>query len=438
MLPKLAIVGRPNVGKSALFNRICKKRIAIVDEEEGITRDRLYAEGELFGKPFLVIDTGGIDPRSPDQFSEEIRRQAQIAIEEADTIVMVVDAHVGITALDEELARRLLRTGKRLTLAVNKVDVPEQQNLLHQFYPLGIGASIAVSATQGLQIAELLESALSGVEAEEAITFPGAKVAVVGRPNVGKSTLINSLASEPRCVVSPIPGTTRDSIDIPIEWEGTPYVLIDTAGIRRKKAEHAVVEKFAAIRTAEAIERCDLVLLVIDVNEGMTAQEKRIMQMIEKAGKGCILLVNKWDTVSEFRMEHCMQALRKENPYLSHCPILFISAKTGRNLPEIFTHVALVAHVRQQRITTHQLNKCIERAIQLNHPPMIRGKRLRIYYSTQVSAAPPQCVLFVNHPDLMSPTYKRYLVRELRKSFGFTGNPLDLLVRESRGSTKRS
>ncbi len=433
---KLAIVGRPNVGKSALFNRVCKKRIAIVDEAEGITRDRLYAEAECFGISFEVIDTGGIDPRSPDQFRDEIRQQAEIAIEEADCIVMVVDSRVGITELDEELARELLKTGKPITLAVNKIDDHTHESRIHAFYPLGISKVIGISAIQGYQIAELLEMAWEGfTPKEERATEHGIQLSVIGRANVGKSTLVNTLLKEDRCVVSTIAGTTRDSVDIPITVEGQKYTLIDTAGIRRKKAEHAVVDKFAALRTERAIERSDVCILLFDVQEGMTSQEKKIATQIEQSGKSCIVVMNKWDLVEGFRMEHCLQALYTECPFLSHCPILFISALTARNLDKIFPEVQRVYEASKTRISTHQLNTFVERAMQINHPPMLTGKRLRVYYMTQVDVQPPKFVLFVNNPTLMPESYKRYLINQFRKQYTYSGTPLQLHLR---GKPKRA
>lgn len=425
-LPKLAIVGRPNVGKSALFNRICERRIAIVDEAEGITRDRLYAEGELFGFRFEVIDTGGINPRSKAEFNEEIRRQAEIAIEEADTIIQVVDAKVGITDLDKEVALVLLRSGKPVCLAVNKIDDISQENLLHQFHSLGITRKVAVSAEHGWHIVELLEEAFEGFSREEQEEAGPAsiKVAIVGRPNVGKSSLVNYLLDDNRCIVSPIPGTTRDSVDVSFEYEGQLYTLIDTAGIRRKRAEHEVVDKFASIRTERAIERADLCILMIDVVEGLTAQDKKIANMIEEAGKGCVLLFNKWDLVKGFRMEHCMQSINEEAPFLHYCPKMFTSATTGRNLEKLFDHVQEVYQASMLRITTHQLNKFIEKAMQRNHPPMMTGKRLRIYYMAQVDISPPRFVYFVNRPDLMAGSYKKYLYNQFREAYPFPGVPL--------------
>lgn len=430
-LPKLAIVGRPNVGKSALFNAICQKKIAIVDETEGVTRDRLYGDTHLFGFNFQVIDTGGIDPKSKAQFNEHIKQQAEIAIEEADTIVMVVDGKVGITALDQDIANILLRTKKPVCLAVNKIDSPELRDHVYSFLGLGIKDVVAVSASQNWQIAELLEAALKSfprdIETEK--EPESLKIAIIGRPNVGKSSLVNYFLEEERCIVSPIPGTTRDSVDISFNLDGTLYTLIDTAGIRRKKSEQDVIEKFAAIRTERAIERADLCLFIVDAVDGMTAQEKKIATEIEEAGKCCILLFNKWDLVKGFRMEHCLKGLEMAIPFLKHCPKLFISAKTGRNLEKIFPLAAKVYEESKVRISTHQLNKFIGQAMQRNHPPMITGKRLRIYYMAQVDVQPPTFVLFVNYPNLMTESYRKYLYNQLRETYGFEGVPIKLYLK---------
>lgn len=428
---KVAIVGRPNVGKSALFNRICQKKIAIVDEAEGITRDRLYTEGDFFGMPFQLIDTGGIDARSKAQFNEHIKRQAEIAIEEADTLIMVVDSRIGLTALDKEIAEVLHRTNKPVCLAVNKVDNLSQQHLMYEFQNLGISNMIPVSATQGWNIAELLEAAL-GSFPKEGITEVEQKaiqLAIVGRPNVGKSSLLNYLLDEERCIVSPIPGTTRDSIDVPFSHDGVLYNLIDTAGIRRKQAEHEVVDKFAAIRTERAIERADICLLMLDAQQGLTREEKKIANSIEEAGKGCILLFNKWDLVKGFRMEHCLQGIEEEAPFLKHCPKLFMSAKTGRNVDKIFAQVKEVDENSRKRITTHQLNKFIGSCLQKNHPPMIDGRRLRIYYMAQVGIQPPKFILFVNYPNLMMESYKKYLYNQFRDTYSFLGVPIQLFCK---------
>lgn len=438
-LPKIAIVGRPNVGKSALFNKIINKRVAIVDEAEGVTRDRLYHEADVFGQPVVLIDTGGIHARSTAAFNEEIKRQAEIAIEEADSLIMVVDGRTGSTALDHEVAQILHRTKKPVCLAVNKIDNLDQVQLLHDFYSLGIEKVIAVSAIQSRNIAELLEAALEGVEVDESEDqLPGIKVAIVGKPNVGKSTFVNHILQEPRCVVSPIAGTTRDSIDVPIEVDGEQYTLIDTAGIRNKHAEEEVVDKFAFIRTERAIERCDVAVLMVDAQEGLCHQDKKIAGMIEEAGKGCILLFNKWDLVKGFRMEHCLQGIREEASFLNHCPVVFLSALTGRNAHKLFPGVKEVYEQGRKRISTGELNRFLEGVMHEVHPPRVTGKRLRVYYTAQVGTEPPEFVMFVNQPELMPDTYRRYLYNQCRKKFKFTGVPLLFRLRGKSDSKKGS
>lgn len=435
-LPKLAIVGRPNVGKSALFNRICKKKIAIVDEAEGITRDRLYSGADFFGSPFEVIDTGGMDYHSQAVFNEHILRQAEVAIEEADTIVMVVDAHIGITKLDKEIAQILLKTKKPICLAVNKIDNLDQEALMHEFYSLGIKKMVSVSAAQGWHIAELLETAFEDFSKEtwQVVEDPAINVAIVGRPNVGKSSLINFLLDEERCIVSPTPGTTRDSVDVSVAHGDDLFRLIDTAGIRRKHAEHEVVDKFAAIRTERAIERADICVLMLDAEKGMTLQDKKIANKIEEAGKGCILVFNKWDLVKGFRMEHCLKDVNEEVAFLRHCPKLFMSATTGRNVEKLFGVIKEVQQDSLKRIPTHQLNKFIESSLQKNHPPMIMGKRLRIYYMAQVGVQPPKFIVFVNIPTLMTDTYKKYLYNQFRETYGFLGVPITLHLKGKKKS----
>lgn len=442
MKPKIALVGRPNVGKSALFNKICQKRVSIVDEQEGITRDRIYAEADCFGRPFLLIDTGGIDAQANHlPFNDEVRRQAHIAIQEADVVILVVDGQTGPMALDEEVARILLKHNKPVVLAVNKIDHLQQEPQIHAFHSLAIPNIIAVSAVQGFQIAELIEMAVSFIplpESEEPLpeapSHKSIRIAIAGRPNVGKSTLLNQLLGEERAIVSPMAGTTRDSIDVEICVDGQYYTLIDTAGIRRKKAEKEVVDKFAAIRTQEALERADICLLVLDSHEGITAQEKKIAGMIEELGKSCVLIFNKWDLVKNLKMEHAMRGVREAVPFLTHCPTLFISAQNGRNLDKIFPAIRETYGDRHKRITTGMLNKFIESCLQKYHPPLITGKRLRIYYMTQIQTDPPKFVVFVNKPDLMIDTYKKYLINQFRETYRFSGCPLFF---ELRGKEKQ-
>ncbi|GAB5412218.1 MAG: ribosome biogenesis GTPase Der [Chlamydiales bacterium] len=422
--PKIALVGRPNVGKSSLFNRICKKRSSIVDEMEGVTRDRLYGESEIFGQEFILIDTGGIDLEEKIPFWEEVRGQAEHAIHEADAIILVVDGKVGITKADEEIARKLRSSTKPLILAINKVDNEKMEKVLHDFYNLGIEKMLTVSATQGSNIAELLELAIENAEGEEETFDPSIKVAIIGRPNVGKSTLLNYLLGAARSVVSDIAGTTRDAIDAHVEFGDKQYLFIDTAGLRRKHKEPDAVDKFARIRTMKAIERADICLFMIDGPDGLTTQEKHYLNEIEKQGKGALLFFNKWDLISGHRMEHCEQAIRQMVPSLSYAPMIFGSAKEGRNLDKIFTQLEKIYEALTARITTGQLNSFLEKTMQLVHPPMIKGKRLRVYYMTQVKSLPPHFILFVNHTDRMTRAYEKYLLNSFRKQFSFTGAPI--------------
>lgn len=437
---RIALVGRPNVGKSALFNRICQRRKAIVHEKEGVTRDRLYERAELFGTEFEIIDTGGIKTAlHEDAFQEEITIQAQIAIEEADSIIMVTDCRTGLSPLDSYVASLLQKTGKRVTLAVNKVDADHFEAYAAEFYSLGIPKIFPVSAHHGNNVAELLQEALQGIEVEEMEPESETiKVAFIGRPNVGKSTLMNHLLEEKRCVVSPEAGTTRDAIDVKYEHDGVEYTLIDTAGIRKKKGEKDPVDKFAALRTEKVIERSDVCVLLLDATQGLTAHDKRIAQMVEEQGKGCVLLFNKWDLVKGFRMEHCQKALRMEAQFLSHCPMLFISALEGRNIDKIFEQITLVHNAMTMRISTGKLNAFVEEMMHRYHPPMINGKRLRIYYLTQIKTHPPRFLLFVNHSSLMGETYKKYLINRFRETFGFDGVPLTFMLRDKKKQQERA
>lgn len=422
---KLALVGRPNVGKSALFNRITRKNISIVHEEEGITRDRIYSVSEFSGHLFEVIDTAGIDPHSTNIFNEEVLFQTQIAINEADVIVMVVDAKIGQTSLDEEVVKILLKTQKKVVVAVNKADNAEEEAFfLQKFDSLGIKNKIAVSATQNYQIVELLEDAFKDIswpeEVERESLFPD-KIAFIGRTNVGKSTLINFLLKEERTVVSPVAGTTRDSIDVEISFKDKSYILIDTAGLKRRHKESFVVDKFSRIRTEKTIERADICVLVIDVQDGITSQDKKIASMLENSQKGFVIFINKWDQVKGHRMEHCKKALIQAIPFAKNYPIVFGSAKTGRNTDALFQALSSVLRTQKEKISTSVLNKFIEEVMQKYHPPMIRGKRLRIYYLTQKDVSPPRFLLFVNHKDLMTKTYLTYLKNQLREKFNFHG-----------------
>lgn len=442
-LKKIAIIGRPNVGKSALFNRIVGKRISIVDAKEGVTRDRIYGTSTLFGTPFELIDTGGLVPSKNLPFQTLVEQQTQVAIDEADAIIFVVDGQVGVTTLDEHVAKQIKPLGLPITLAVNKIDAPSQEFLLSSFYSLGIKSTVPVSAHHGLYIAELLESVLSLEEDnKERIDVSqmgeeGLSVAIIGRPNVGKSTMLNSLLVENRSLVSKEAGTTRDAIDAQSTFEGTLYHWIDTAGIRKKRGEKEVVDKYAAIRTKEAIERSSVCLILLDASSGLQAQDKKILTQVQESGKGCVLFFNKWDLVSGYQIEPCIQQIHRESPFTKHCPILFGSAKTKQRLSHIFPLLQKVHANWTKRIPTGELNQFLTKTIQQTPPPMQKGKRLRIYYATQVGVAPPKITLFINSPSLITPTYEKYLLNQLRASYSFSGTPVFFYFRKKESSHPR-
>ncbi len=425
----LALIGRPNVGKSSLFNRLCNNRVSIVDAKPGVTRDRVYGKGDFFGKSFKVIDTGGIDPGSDLPFNEKILLQADIAIQEADTLVLVVDGNEGPTLLDRKIADKLRKKGKPLLVAINKIDNESREVEIHPFYTLGILKMQPISALQGSHIVELLEEVFTGFVWEEQEEEGGAKVAIVGKPNVGKSTLLNFLLQEERSIVSDIPGTTRDPINAELVVEDKRYIFIDTAGIRRKKAEKDVIDKFAYIRTIDTIHQSDICLLLLDSREEITFEEKKIISNISEEEKPCIIILNKWDLVKGVRMEHVKSRLLREAPFLIHFPIIFISANTGRNVDRLLPKIDVVIGEGKKKIPTAELNKFMERCLQRYHPPQIQGKRLRIYYMTQTEDTPPRFILFVNDPNLMTLAYRKYLENQIRKIYGFCGSPLRFELR---------
>lgn len=419
------------MGKSSLFNRLCKKRISICHEEEGVTRDRIYGETEFFGTPLTLIDTGGIAEKG-DDFQKTIAKQALLASEEADAIIFVVDGRSGVTQLDEAVIRRLRRFDKKIVLAVNKVDDSSQENWISEFYSLGITDMVPVSAIQNRGIEELLEKAtgyLSEKETQEPSDQEGVKeifVAILGRSNVGKSTLLNNFLQEERSIVSDAYATTRDPIDASIILDsGIKITFIDTAGIRKKKSQKNPIEKFADIRTQEVLKRADVCLFLIDSQEGLTTEEKKIASLIERSGKGCLLLCNKWDLVKGFRQEHCLRAIREDAPFLRHIPTHFISAKTQKNFDKVFQSIFLVEKNLHTRITTGELNRFLERAVAKSPPAMVKGKRLKIYYMTQPTVHPVRFVLFINRIDLVQNTYTKYLINRFREEYLFTGVPLE-------------
>lgn len=434
MKPLVAIVGRPNVGKSTLFNKIVGKRIAIVEDTPGVTRDRIYADAEWLNYRFTLIDTGGIEPESEDIIAKQMRRQAELAIETANVIIFIVDGKAGITAADEEVADMLRRCKKPIVLVVNKVDHPKFEESIYDFYSLGIGTPISISAEQGLGIGDMLDEVVAGFSTmDEDEEEHSIGIAVVGRPNVGKSSLVNALLGEERTIVSNVPGTTRDAIDSPFTYGGKDYTLIDTAGIRRKRSiEDETVERYSVIRSLAAIRRCDIALIVVDAERGLSEQDVRIAGYVHEEGKASVLVVNKWDTIEKdtYTVEKFKKEMLADLAFMSYVPMLFISAKTGQRVQKVMEMASFAYEQNSIRITTGKLNDIVNEAITMNDPPVNNGRRLRVYYSTQVSTCPPTFVIFVNEPDLMHFSYRRYLENYIRKSFSITATPIRLIIRK--------
>ena len=434
MKPLVAIVGRPNVGKSTLFNKIVGKRIAIVEDTPGVTRDRIYADADWLNYKFTLIDTGGIEPESEDIIAKQMRRQAELAIETANVIVFIVDGRAGITAADEEVADMLRRCKKPIVLVVNKVDHSKFEDTVYDFYSLGIGTPISISAEQGLGIGDMLDEVVAGFEAiEDEDENKNIGIAVVGRPNVGKSSLVNALLGQERTIVSNIPGTTRDAIDSPFTWRGNEYTLIDTAGIRRKRSiEDETVERYSVIRSLAAIRRCDIALIVVDAERGLSEQDVRIAGYVHEEGKASVLIINKWDTIEKdtYTVEEFKKKMLVDLAFMSYVPMLFISAKTGQRVNKVMEIADYAYQQNTMRISTGKLNDIVNEAVTMNDPPVNNGRRLRIYYSTQVSIQPPTFVIFVNEPDLMHFSYRRYLENYIRKSFSLTATPIHLIIRK--------
>lgn len=433
MKPLVAIVGRPNVGKSTLFNRLVGKRIAIIEDTPGVTRDRIYGNAEWLTHSFTVIDTGGIEPDSEDVILAQMRRQAELAIETSHVIVFVVDGREGLTSADMEVAEMLRRSKKPIVLAVNKVDHVKYEDTAYDFYSLGIGDPITVSAGQGLGIGDLLDEvckyfpAIEEEEGKEAVS-----IAVVGKPNVGKSSLVNALLGQERTIVSNIPGTTRDAIDTPFRYNGKDYVLIDTAGIRRKRAVgDENVERYSVIRSLAAIRRCDIALIVVDAEQGLSEQDVRIAGYVHEEGKASVLIVNKWDLIE--KDTHTVEKFKKDMlndlAFMSYVPMLFISAKTGQRVTRVMEQAAATLAQAETRISTGILNDVIGEAVTMSEPPFVKGRRLRIFYCTQASVKPPTFIVFVNDAELMHFSYRRYLENYIRKSFKLDSVPIRLIIR---------
>lgn len=440
MKPLVAIVGRPNVGKSMLFNRIVGERLAIVEDTPGVTRDRLYASCEWNGAKFDIVDTGGIEPSTDDEILLFIREQAQIAIDTADVIVLVTELGTGVTAADRDVARMLLKSQKPVVLAVNKCDkTGEPDPGFYEFYSLGLGDPIAVSAVHGHGTGDLLDACVNALPQtpEDEEEDDRIKVAVIGKPNVGKSSLINLILGEKRCIVSNIAGTTRDAVDSRVDNPYGKYVFIDTAGIRRKSKVDDRIEKFSVMRAQLAIERADVCLVLLDAREGVTDQDTKIAGLAHEAGKASIIVVNKWDLVEkdDRTMDKLRTRVQGDLPFMAYAPVLFISAVTGQRVDRIFELVNYVNEQSAMRITTGMLNNVLADAQARVQPPTDKGKRLKIYYMTQTGIRPPTFVTFCNNRELFHFSYQRYLENQIRSVFGLEGTPIRLVIRQ-KGETE--
>lgn len=431
--PVIAIVGRPNVGKSTIFNRVVGDRLAIVEDKPGVTRDRLYSVGEWNGVAFSVVDTGGIEIDGEDEIMKSVRMQAELAIEEADVIIFMVDAKTGLTHADDEVAHMLFRSRKPVVLAVNKVDNMDRMDEVYEFYGLGFGQPIAISGSHGIGIGDLLDAAVEKLPEIEDDNYDEdvIRVALIGRPNVGKSSLVNALLGEERVIVSEVAGTTRDAIDTPFERDGQRYVLIDTAGMRKRGKVYESTEKYSVMRAMKAIERADVVLVLINGEEGIIEQDKHIAGYAHEAGKASIFVVNKWDVVekTDKTMKDFSTKIRDHFLFMSYAPIVFLSALTKSRLHKLLPVVNHVSNQHAMRIQTHLLNDVVGDAVAYNPPPTDKGKRLKINYVTQVATKPPTIVIFVNDPDMMHFSYERYLENKIRAAFDFEGTPLRLFTR---------
>lgn len=431
--PVVAIVGRPNVGKSTIFNRLIGDRLAIVEDKPGITRDRIYGVSDWNGKSFSIIDTGGIEVDGEDAILKSIRVQAELAIEEADVIVFMCEAKSGLTNADEEVAQILFRSGKPVVLAINKVDNMKRTEDIYEFYGLGIGDPIGISGSHGTGIGDLLDAVVERLpeKTEEEYDDDVIRVALIGRPNVGKSSLVNAILGEERVIVSDVAGTTRDAIDTPFERDGQRYVLIDTAGMRKRGKVYETTEKYSVMRAMRAIERADVVLVVINGEEGIIDQDKHIAGYAHDAGKASIFVVNKWDAIEkdDKTMQNFENTIRDHFLFMAYAPVVFLSALTKQRLQKLLPVVQHVAQQHALRITTHLVNDVVSDAVAINPPPTDKGRRLRINYVTQVAVKPPTIVVFVNDPSLMHFSYERYLENKLRAAFNFEGTPIRLFTR---------
>ena len=433
--PIVAIVGRPNVGKSTLFNIFADSRISIVEDTPGVTRDRLYADAEWLDRKFTMVDTGGIEMQNTDSIAVSIRQQAEVAVREADVILFVCDARTGITNDDMEVAKMLRQSRKPVVLAVNKADTPRQEAEAYEFYNLGIGEPYLISASNRLNLGDLLDAVVEKFpeegdeddDSEDVI-----KVAIIGRPNVGKSSIFNDIIGQTRSIVSDVAGTTRDAIDVPVEKDGQTYLFIDTAGMRRKGKIDEPIKKYSIIRTLRAVDRSDVVLLVLNAVEGITEQDKKIAGYAHEAGKGIVIVVNKWDLYPNktvMSTEEFTKQIRHELIFMPYANVVYVSALTQQRISRLPEMIKDAAEANAMRISTSVLNQVVTDAVAMNQPPMEKGKRLKILYTTQVKVKPPTFVIFCNEPEIMHFSYQRYLENQLREAFGFKGTPINIIVR---------
>ncbi len=433
--PVVAVVGRPNVGKSTLFNKLIGERIAIVEDTPGVTRDRIIADAEWQNHHFTLIDTGGIEPHTKDDILRQMRVQAEVAIDMADLIILLVDGREGMTASDVEVANMIRKHSKNVLLTVNKVDSRNLEDNVYEFYNLGIGEPIAISAEQGLGLGDFLDAVIERVKKvydEEEQVKESLKVAVIGKPNAGKSTLINKMVGSDRLIVSDMAGTTRDAIDTDVRFNGKDYTLIDTAGLRKKKKIYEDIERYSIVRAIAAVDRSDVTLILIDAEKGVTEQDTKIAGIAHNRFKPSIIVVNKWDAIEkdDKTMAKMKKEIRSALSFLDYAPILFISAKTGQRVNKLYETIEFVKSQSEKRITTGKMNEALTQFIMMKQPPSKSGRRLKIYYLSQVSVNPPTFVCFVNDASLMHFSYQRYLENQIRETFDFSGTPIRFFVRE--------
>ena len=433
--PLVALVGRPNVGKSTLFNRLIEEPLAIVEDLPGTTRDRIYADAEWGGIIFVFIDTGGLVPDSADDLEASVRGQVQIAIDEAEVIIFLVDVKEGVTASDLEIAHLLRRSSKPVLLAVNKADNESRRQEAMEFYELGLGDPFPISALHGAGTGDLLDALLKAAPSETwDEPTEGTRIAIVGRPNVGKSSLLNAILGRQRMIVSETPGTTRDAVDSVIDWNGEQVTLIDTAGIRRRGRVEPGIERYSVMRALRAIQRADVALLLLDATEGVTEQDAHIAGYVVDEAKGLVIVVNKWDLVEKdtYTVQEYTAEIRRALKFVSYCPLVFVSATSGQRVKKAIDVALDVQQARSIRIPTGELNRLVGDVVARHAPPSKRGKRLKIYYATQIGVAPPSFVFFVNDPELVHFSYERYLENQLREAYGFEGSPLRITFRRRR------